>query len=217
MTPSSDDDLPVGILGGTTERMLDRLRGPDGRWFVPDVAPIVLPSDLDPGPTTVAVVDTGVCLDHPLLRERVIDQVDVTGTGIEDRHGHGTAVAAILAATTPSVRIIAVKALGDDGQGTIGKMSLGLREAAKRLGPNKVINLSAGRRDPTCTGTCALCATVTELAETMNISVVCAAGNEPGVTYCPAQVGIAVTTGAPWAAPGDVSVDAPNWVLPADG
>jgi subtilisin family serine protease len=213
----SDDDLRVGILGGSTERMLDQLRTADGRWYVPDVAPVELPPDLDPGPTTMAVVDTGVCLEHPLLRDRVIDQVDVTGSGVEDRHGHGTTVAAIIAATTPSVRIISVKALDDDGQGTIPTLCLGLREAARRLGPGGTINLSAGRRDPSCRGTCALCATVTDLQDTQNALVVCAAGNEPGVTYCPAQVGIAVSTDAPWAAPGDVSVPAPMWVLAADG
>lgn len=198
----------VSILGDPAP-MLDRLRTAEGGWLVPDITPLEAPgAGAEP---LIAVVDTGVIADHPSLTGRIVEQIDLTGEGVADQHGHGTAVSAILAATVPSCRIISVKALDRTGSADIPRLSLAFREAARALGDDgRVVNVSAGRRNPECTGDCALCATVSELQEAKYVFV-CAAGNEPGVTYCPARVAISVTTEDAWAAPGDVVAAVPGW------
>jgi subtilisin family serine protease len=199
----------VAILDGT-QPILTHLRGEDGNWLVPDLEPLVL-AGAPTSRTVAAVIDTGVIAEHPSLVGRIVEEVDLTGEGVEDQHGHGTAVAAILAATAPTVDIISVKALDRTGRCNTPTLALAFREAARLLGSSgSVVNVSAGIRQPACRGDCALCATVTEL-QSEGYIFVCAAGNSPGVTYCPAKVGIAVTTPAPWAAPGSVVTDAPQW------
>ena len=42
---------------------------------------------------------------------------------------------------------------------------------------------------------------------------VCAAGNDPGVAYCPARVSIAISTHASWDADGDFDAAPPGWRL----
>ncbi len=46
----------------------------------------------------VALLDTGVDLTHPNLRNSIAAYADFTGEGIEDLHGHGTHSAGIIAA-----------------------------------------------------------------------------------------------------------------------
>lgn len=61
-------------------------------------APAVWESGYDGDGVTVAVLDSGVDLDHPDLAGRVIEARDFTGTDDPtDRHGHGTHVAATIA------------------------------------------------------------------------------------------------------------------------
>ncbi|MFS8095608.1 S8 family serine peptidase [Lentzea alba] len=47
----------------------------------------------------VAVIDTGVDVNHPDLAGKVVATKDFTGTGFADNHGHGTHVAGIVAGT----------------------------------------------------------------------------------------------------------------------
>ena len=205
-----DPDDPVEVLDTASDRIMETLRSPDGEWLIVPTAPD-LPSDLPTTPTIAVVVDTGVCDDHPSLVGRIIEQIDVTGEGIRDENGHGTAVAAILAVTSPYTQIISVKALDRRGKASVARLSHGLRVAGRLLeGRGDLINLSAGRRTPTCTENCPLCVTVREIKDA-GIEVVAAAGNEPGVTFCPARVGYAVTTPDPWAARGDIIVVPPGW------
>lgn len=204
------DDDPVVILG-RIEPLLPALLQPDGRWLLPDVAPLDLPG-FTPQPEAIVVVDSGIRADHPSLVGRVVDELDLTGEGPEDLHGHGTAVAAILATTSPWADIISVKALDRHGQSTVATLRLALREAARLVaGRGRVANVSAGRRTPTCNGDCPLCSTVGRIQNESDLMFVCAAGNLPDVTYCPAKVAISVSTPAEWDAPGDVTHDVPGW------
>jgi subtilisin family serine protease len=102
----------------------------------------------------VAVVDSGVDEHHRELQSQVlpgrniIEQNDDT----RDEHGHGTAIAGIIAARTnnavgmsgicPTCQILPVKVLNESGEGTYAHVIAGLLWAADNKA--QVINLSLG-------------------------------------------------------------------------
>lgn len=76
----------------------------------------------------VAILDTGIDLDHPDLLGAVEKSRDFTGEGIEDRNGHGTHCAGIIAAranevgfvgTAPMCSLLVGKVLDGGGGGSI--------------------------------------------------------------------------------------------------
>lgn len=93
---------------------------------------------------TVAVVDTGVDLKHPTLKPYLIDGIDVRDPGQlpEDRMGHGTRVAGVIAAvwdgwkkTTGqqrSVQIMPIKVMETGQDGDVYFTAEGIREAIQR-------------------------------------------------------------------------------------
>lgn len=205
------DDDPVEALSAAAS--LSFLRSPDGQWLSRPVRPKwVDEAPWSDDPVVMAVVDTGVCDDYPPLADRILEQVDLTGEGLRDEEGHGSAVTAVLLAySSPTTRVISVKALDRKKVATIGRLSLGMRKAAELLsGRGQIINVSAGRRTPDCVGDCPLCTTVTQLQDE-GFLVVAAAGNTVGMTYCPARVAISVSTTDPDAADGDVKFELPEW------
>ena len=118
----------------------------------------------------VAVVDTGVDLDHPDLAANLVsypdaDMVEPDGTctrnkrvrtctqdGAQDANGHGTHVAGIVAAVTdngigvagtaPGAKVLPVRVLDAGGSGTTDEVAAGIRYAADKGA--HVINLSLG-------------------------------------------------------------------------
>lgn len=86
----------------------------------------------------VAVLDTGIDINHPDLKDRVKGGVNFTTSNPNDyldRQGHGTHCAGIIAATlnnsgvvgvAPEVELYAVKVLGDDGSGSLQWIVKGL-------------------------------------------------------------------------------------------
>lgn len=114
--------------------------------------------------TIIAIVDTGVDLGHPDLSSKIIDDpgadfVDPDGicgegtcthNGAQDENGHGTHVAGIAAAitgngvgvagTAPGARILPVRVLDANAQGSTDQLAAGIRYAADRGAD--VINLS---------------------------------------------------------------------------
>ena len=118
----------------------------------------------------VAVVDTGVDLGHPDLAANIVsagaDFVEPNGTctgnkkrgrtcvqdGAQDKNGHGTHVAGIIAAVTnnntgvagvaPGAKILPVRVLDAEGSGTTDQIAAGVRYAADQGAD--VINLSLG-------------------------------------------------------------------------
>ena len=133
---------------------------------------------------TVAVLDTGVDLDHPEFRDRIVEGTNFAYPGMtpEDVNGHGTHVAGIIAASkddqgvtgvAPDARIMPVKVLFDNGFGFMSSVISGIRYAAKKGAD--IINLSLGGRS----GSPAL-RDALEFATKKGSLVVMASGNSSG-------------------------------------
>src|SRR4051794_27500909 len=106
---------------------------------------------------TIAIVDTGVDLNHPDLRDKLLPGVDLVTDetctpGAQDLNGHGTHVAGIAAAATnngigvagtaPQAKVMPVRVLNAAGAGTTEDISAGIRWAADHGA--QVVNLSLG-------------------------------------------------------------------------
>jgi subtilisin family serine protease len=99
----------------------------------------------------VAVIDSGIDLAHPDLAGAVAASFDVLGP--HQSHFHGTAMAGAIAArgqligVAPRVRLLAVRALDAEGQGTTMSIAEGIDWAVARGA--RVLNMSfAGPHDP---------------------------------------------------------------------
>ena len=125
---------------------------------------------------TVAVVDTGLDLTHPMFAGRLVPGYDFYNDvpGVTDGHGHGTHVCGILADNTPAnVKIMPLKALGDDGSGPSLCIAAAIDYAVSHGAD--IINLSIGGdydddEDPI--------AVSVRGAVARGVTVVAAAGNE---------------------------------------
>jgi subtilisin family serine protease len=105
-------------------------------------------------PVIVAVVDTGVDADHEDLRGVVVQGRNLVqrGQAPYDKHGHGTHCAGVIAALADNgkgvagvaagVRIMPIKALGDDGSGEDPVLVDAIESAV--AGGAKVISMSLG-------------------------------------------------------------------------
>lgn len=147
----------------------------------------------------IAVLDTGVDLDHPDLRDRFVRDGDgevvgkdfVDGDDVpQDENGHGTMVAGIAVATAdngegiagvaPAARLLPVRVLAADGSGRYADLDEGIRWAVD-AGAD-VVNLSLERaREPGAVGSTvgALTTPVSavQYAWDRGVVVVAAAGN----------------------------------------
>jgi thermitase len=101
----------------------------------------------------IAIVDTGVDLDHPDLADKLISNINLTNFGnTDDVYGHGTHVAGIAAAMTDNgvgvaglgytATIMNVKVLDDNGMGAYSWIVTGIIWAADHGA--EVINMSLG-------------------------------------------------------------------------
>jgi tetratricopeptide (TPR) repeat protein len=126
-----------------------------------------------------------VDLTHPWIAATLVDSVDLTGQGETDRNGHGTWVTLEFLRFCPlPVGLLNVKALGDNGTGSEDALARGIRWAARNGAT--VINVSAGVYQPLCQGDCLVCRAALAASDA-GIGVSAAAGNEAGITACPAK------------------------------
>jgi subtilisin family serine protease len=107
---------------------------------------------------TIAVVDTGVDLNHPDLKSKLVSGADLVAAGgdcppgPQDENGHGTHVAGIagaatnngigVAGTAPDAKIMPVRVLDADGSGTTDDVAAGIRYAADHGA--QVVSMSLG-------------------------------------------------------------------------
>ncbi|MFN8534931.1 MAG: S8 family serine peptidase, partial [Dehalococcoidia bacterium] len=130
----------------------------------------------------VAVVDTGVDLNHPDLTAKIVDGYDFVNNDptAQDDQGHGTHVAGIAAGISNNgvgvagvswgARIMPVKVLDSGGSGYTSDVAAGVTWAADHGA--KVINLSLGSSSPSVT-----LETAVNYATNRGALVVAAAGN----------------------------------------
>jgi thermitase len=172
----------------------------------------------------IAILDTGVDVDHPDLANKIVDNRNFTTSNTtDDIYGHGTHVAGIAAANTNngigvaglgySSSIINVKVLGDDGMGYWSWIAQGIIWAADNGA--EVINLSLGDSSNSSTVEDAI-----NYAWNKGVVVVAAAGNDGNSNpfypaYYPNCIAVAATDASdmlsPWSNRGDwVDVGAPG-------
>lgn len=150
----------------------------------------------------VAIVDSGVDENHPDLQGRIVEGKNLIDNSddVNDQHGHGTAIAGIVAASTnneigisgicPNCQILPVKVLDESGEGTYAHVIAGILWAADRKAG--VINLSLGSY-----GFSRFLAEAIDYANQSGAVIVAAGGNE--ATQVPLY---------PGALPGVISVSA---------
>lgn len=136
----------------------------------------------------VAVLDTGVSAGHESLAGRVLPGIDLVDGDddpseesdlvdddedgdVDEGYGHGTFVAGAILAVAPDARILPVRILDTDGEGTASRVATGIRYAVDRGA--QVINLSLGARAYSQT----LARAVREATE-RGVILVAAAGND---------------------------------------
>ena len=141
--------------------------------------------DVTHGSSTIdiAILDTGVDLDHPDLAPRIVAGRDIVNNDsvAQDDEGHGTFVAGVaagdannsigVAGSSYSARIMPVKVLGSDGSGLDSDIASGIVWATDHGA--EVINLSLGGP-----GSTAALANSVAYAESHGVVVVAASGNE---------------------------------------
>jgi len=129
----------------------------------------------------IAILDTGVDLDHPDLADKIVSNINFSSSPtVDDVYGHGTHVAGIAAAMTNngvgvaglgySSTIMNVKVLGDTGSGTYSAIASGIMWAVDNGA--EVINMSLGGSSPSSTLQDAI-----NYAWSKGVVVVAAAGN----------------------------------------
>lgn len=148
----------------------------------------------------VAIVDTGIDVTHPLLASRIDtaagwDYVDNDSDSKEEqsasastnnKFGHGTAVAGIIAQYAPNARLISYRALKPNGSGKNSAVIQAIGAAVKAGA--KVINLSLGSTTDTTALNTAIASAIAQGAV-----VVVASGNtgKEGMLYPARKAGSA--------------------------
>jgi len=144
--------------------------------------------DADGQGVTVAIVDSGVDADHPVLaghdvRQLRVDVGDDTAVVVDDAEagdlvGHGTACAGIIASVAPGAEIVSLRMLGADNRGKGRALAAAIEwTVAQRI---EVVNLSLSSRSEQ------MYAAFHDIADRSyfaNTLLVCAANNVPGPSY----------------------------------
>ncbi|MHA6481364.1 S8 family serine peptidase [Paenibacillus sp. strain BS8-2] len=135
---------------------------------------------------TIALIDTGVDLDHPDLKNNLVEGVNLVerGTPPEDDNGHGTSVAGVLAASGNNgvgvsgvlwnAKLMPIKALDEWGDGTEEDLGEAILYAVKKGARIVVLSVGLHRESPYMRD-------IVNYAEKQGVLLVAAAGND-GVT-----------------------------------
>ncbi|MBN1121876.1 MAG: S8 family serine peptidase, partial [Anaerolineae bacterium] len=136
----------------------------------------------DAAQVTIAMIDSGICADHPDLAGRIVDGWDFVEDDAvpQDEAGHGCATAGVIAANmnneigiagvAPNARIMPLRVLDSTGVGTYSDVAAAIVYAVDNGAP--VINLSLGGGNPSST-----LADAVNYAVEQDVLVIAAAGN----------------------------------------
>ncbi|HET9912931.1 MAG TPA: S8 family serine peptidase [Anaerolineales bacterium] len=141
----------------------------------------------------VAVLDTGMAPDHPLLNSsitagydfvRMTNEIYDRGNGLDDTGngqidefvGHGTHVSGIIVTEAPGVQIMPIRVLNSDGVGTYWEVAAGIKYAVDHGARIINMSLSAPRLTPSL-------ADALDYAASHGVIVVAAAGTGSGPNY----------------------------------
>ncbi|HVB27893.1 MAG TPA: S8 family serine peptidase, partial [Mycobacteriales bacterium] len=218
-----DNPSDANAWGDSTagdSRRHDPTASPDGRL---SVHTITRAGEIGSGAgETIAVIDSGVD-EVPGLAGRVIQGIDLTGSGPQDAYGHGTFVASLAAGdgtgadgrhtgivgVAPAARILSVKVADSQGRSTVGQVVAGLAWviAHRDTFGIDVVNLSLSVKKASSYNSDPVDA-LAEAAWFSGIVVVASSGNDGGnVDSAPGNDPFVLTVGS--------SYDA-NTVTPAD-
>ncbi|MDQ6420948.1 S8 family serine peptidase [Paenibacillus sp. LHD-117] len=132
---------------------------------------------------TIALVDTGVDLDHPDLKDNLVPGVNLVQRGKppEDDNGHGTSVAGVLAASGNNgigvvgvlwdAKLMPIKALDEWGDGTEEDLGEAIQYAVKNGAKIVVLSVGLHRQSPYMQD-------IVSYAEKQGVLLVAAAGND---------------------------------------
>ncbi|WP_246066882.1 S8 family serine peptidase [Paenibacillus koleovorans] len=133
----------------------------------------------------IALVDTGVDLDHPDLKDNLVPGINLIQRNAppQDDNGHGTSVAGVLGAVGNNnkgisgvlwkARIMPIKALGAKGVGDEDKLGEGIRYAVDHGAKIVVLSVGLLRNDP-------YLEEIVDYAEKKDVLLVAATGNDEG-------------------------------------
>ena len=188
LTEALDGDPAVELVEPNLVRHATKVPNDPGRptqtpWLNAVAAPTAWDAANMGAAATVAVLDSGVDLDHPDLAPNLVPGYDFVNNDAQpmDDNGHGTGVAGIIGAATQNgigvagvawnARIMPIKVLDAEGNGTDAAVANGIRWAVSHGAD--VINLSLGGA-----GSSDTLRTAVEAAVAADVLVVAAAGNE---------------------------------------
>jgi subtilisin family serine protease len=138
-------DLPVHALVQTLPTGIDRIDG--------ELSSTVSGNGSGDVNVDIAIIDTGIQLNHPDLNARNGTNCVSPGAQAQDDHGHGTHVAGTAAArdnadgvvgVAPGARVWAVKVLNAAGSGTTSQIICGIDWVTANAGTIEVANMSLG-------------------------------------------------------------------------
>ena len=183
----SEPDYYAVALGGEVNDPLY-----DQQWALPAIgAPAAWVSLSSPTSVLVAVIDSGICADHPDLQGRILPGYDfVQGDSTpQDEFGHGCAVSGVIAANSnnalgiagvaPNAQILPLRVLNAQGVGTYSNVAAAIVFAADNGA--RIINLSLGGSSPST-----VLESAVNYAASKGVTVVAAAGNTGGSVLYPA-------------------------------
>lgn len=173
-------DEPVSDPRYPEQWALPVIGAPDAWETIPPDAPMVL----------VAVIDSGICVDHPDLGGRIAEGWDFVEDDAvpQDDFGHGCSVAGVIAANVnngmgiagvaPNTTIVPLRVLNAEGVGTYSDVAAAIVSAADD--GVSIINLSLGGYEPSD-----ILAEAVDYAVSRGVMVIAAAGNtgSEGVLY----------------------------------
>ncbi|WP_238404241.1 S8 family peptidase [Paenibacillus paridis] len=136
---------------------------------------------------TIAIVDTGIDLDHPDLKDNLVPGANLVSPGDkpDDDNGHGTSVAGVIAAAANNgigvagivwkAKIMPIKALDHRGDGTEQELGEAILYAIRSGAKIVVLSVGLYRYSPYMLD-------IVQYAESKNVLLVAAAGND-GVSF----------------------------------